>query len=436
MKVIPLILFLVFASSPAMARFQVAESVTEDPSTQDSGGMAEPEAEEEPVEEPIEEPVKESGGDAPSLAPQIIVQTPRPDSTFRVDGQAFLFYGALYDRDNKHRANTYGLTRGLLNFRFDPMENIGFRFTADVVGFNMDPTIVPEMEGGTGLGLRHAWVELKELIPFAEKLSVFAGLVNNSWNTFHEEALGLRYVMMPAITRYGMVPESDLGVWIRGEVVPDLHLSIGMSNGSGAIGTDMNRTKALDAGAFYRMQDPLNLGLNAYVRHSMDPSTATGDELRYVHSLTGGFAAFIQEKMYRVGVEYLFHLINDFTPDGLGEYDPYRHMFHVLSASGVITPMEQVSAFLRFDAIVYNTKWIESYTHTGQTLMFGAAFHYNKHFTIAVDFQLNRWTWDKDDPNQKNRNFKGSYHEYIEPLRTPDFMQEQKGIFVHTEWKF
>ncbi len=394
---------------------------------------------------PAEDPAPAPGGEKlppPPVAPLRVGYDPAPTSMkylrgVEVDGQAFLFYGATWDKDGKHQNNTYGLTRGLLNLRFNPSDDIAFRFTTDVVAFAA-PGTLPEIEAGNNLVFRHAWVELKELLPFAGKLSIFGGLVDNVWNTHAETSSGLRWIMLPPLTRYGFAPESDLGVWLRGELAEGLKISAGVSNGSGATGADADRSKAVDLGVFYQLSDPLNLGVAGYVRWGMDRNLAITDTTKYAQSLTGGLNVTLKEKRYRAGFDYLLHFINDYTASGAGpgEYDTYRHLFHVISLYGVVTPIEELSGFLRFDAVVYNTEWLESYTHSGQTLLAGAAYHYNKHFSISLDFSYSLWSWDRDDPNHKARNFKGSSHSYSEPLELGLFMEGAKGVFVHTEWKF
>ena len=418
----------VFATQTPVADPAVGVAA-EDPEAGTSGD-ATPVAASEPEPEPAP---------AGKLPPPPAEVQPDPgtveDRRFWVDGQAFLFYGATWDKDGEHQNNTYGLTRGLLNLKFNPSDDIAFRFTTDVVAFSA-PGTLPELEAGNNLVFRHAWVELKRLLPFTEKLSIFGGLVYNVWNTHAELTSCLRWIMLPPLTRYGFAPESDLGIWLRGELAEDLKISLGVSNGSGATGSDADRSKAVDLAAFYQLSDPLNLGLAGYVRWSLDKSTAILDETKYVHSLTGGFNLTVKEKQYRAGLDYLFHIINDYYPDGTGGIDTYRHMFHVISLYGVVTPIEELSGFLRFDAVVYNTEWLESYTHSGQTLLAGAAWHYNRNFSISLDFSYSLWSWDRDDPNHKARNFKGSSYTYSEPLELGLFMEGAKGVFVHTEWKF
>ncbi|PKN17624.1 MAG: hypothetical protein CVU65_18415 [Deltaproteobacteria bacterium HGW-Deltaproteobacteria-22] len=353
----------------------------------------------------------------------------------KVDGQAFLFYGATFDKDGKHQANTYGLSRGLLNFHFNPADNLAFRFSTDVVAW-ADPGTLPELESGGALMFKYAWVELKEVIPKAEKISIFAGLVDNVWNSHAETTSGLRWVMRPPITRYGFAPESDLGLWLRGELVEGLRASIGVSNGTGAFGADTDRTKAFDLALFHQLKDPLNLGLAAYVRWSLDRSALITDQDKNVHSLTGGFNATIRDENFRAGADYLFHVINDFTTNGAGDLDTYRHTYHVFSIYGVVTPIKEISAFLRLDAVACTTKWLETYSHSGQTLLAGVAYHFNKHFSISLDFSASRWRWDPDDPNTRIPVSTGPSYTYTRPMDVGLFMEGTKAVFVHSEWKF
>ncbi|MBN2724317.1 MAG: hypothetical protein JXR95_09625 [Deltaproteobacteria bacterium] len=315
----------------------------------------------------------------------------------------FTNFGSYFNDDNKQERNEFRVNRTLLGFKFKPLKDFSFDLVFDGNGY----------PGTFNTYVKYAFLTMGGIIPGLPDAKIKAGITPNFYRSFRDKITGMRYITDPIVLAYGLSASGDLGAWIQTPLMDkSIDVSFGISNGNGNIsGEDANpdndEQKSVDFGAIYHLDMGAKIDLSAYFRYGFDKNLNNNEET--TQSLTAAFAVdaihkLSDEMKIQVGIEYVMRTWDDWT--GVGG-ESFRHMVHAASGYAIVSPLKDLSAFLRMDLAHYSydiagTEFIYDTKH----FLFGGAFDVNKYFTLALVLHY----YLGDSETNAKMNFKGSFY--------------------------
>ncbi|MBU1238131.1 hypothetical protein KJ865_00360, partial [Myxococcota bacterium] len=302
---------------------------------------------------------------------------------FKIGLDLYVNFGfAKSDNDNVE-GNRWDINRSYLTFGFTPSKIVSAHITLD--------TARQAGLGAYNAYLKFGWLEFKDFSEITKGVSLLAGQVENGWKQGRENATKTRYFVRTLLDMYSIIPEGDLGIWVKGSILDDmLTFWIGTGNGSGYMASEMDKGKAVDLHGAYHLKTPLPIDLGIYFRTQVNDNFVNPQENTL--SITTAASVDVTYEMIKFGMEGFYHTYNDWLDDGLGNLTDIRHNFYGGSIYVNATPNPKVLAFLRADLLWYRhgTLTDEPAKYNSKNVFLGGGYNLFKNFWLGASLGIRK----------------------------------------------